>query len=166
LESRHLPAKDSNNSSLSNGLLVPASAVGSTAEATSTTATAPAAETSAAATATAVIPRLGLVNCQWPASEVGTVEGSDCPISFAVIFHFHEAEASRTPGLTVHDHLRPSDLAVLLKEVVQVVLRGIPNEIADIDILRHLKTFPATNKRNTKTRADYQCGSVRDYAYR
>src|SRR5207249_2454212 len=38
---------------------------------------------------------------------------------------------------------------VLLKEVVQVVLRGIPNQVADINILRHYKTFPVQQKNGT-----------------
>src|SRR5262249_52442445 len=50
--------------------------------------------------------------------------------------------AARPTRLAVHDHLRPCHLAVLLEQGVQVVLVGIPDEIADINILRHHKTFP------------------------
>jgi hypothetical protein len=131
--------------------LIAASAIGASAEApttaTAAATTAAAAETSTATATTAatapLIPRLGFIHRQRSATEVGTVEGRDCTIGFAVIFHFDEAESTRAPCLTVHDHLGPGDFPVLLKEVVQVVLRGIPNQVADINVLRHLKTFPS-----------------------
>src|SRR5262249_31781772 len=80
--------------------------------------------------------------------------------SFGVIFHFHEAESTRAACLTVHDHLRPRDLAVFLKQVVQVVLRGIPYQVADINVLSHLKTFPSKpNKRAHQPHMQCTCES-------
>src|SRR6516225_11793317 len=153
LNASKIPARHKNNCRL-----VASSAVGAaatvSAPATATTA-APAATiaaaTAAAATGGALRARPGFVNRQGPAVVVEAVQRFDGLLGLAVVFHFHKAEATRAPGLLVRDHLGPGHLAVLFKQLQQVVGGCIPHEIADVNILRHSENLsvPAPNRSHT-----------------
>ena len=105
--------------------------------------TAPAAATAAAIaapTATTAAPlfaRLGLVDGERPAFEVGTIEGVDGFLGLAIVVHFHKPKPARSAGLPVRNHLGSGHRAVPLKQGQQVVGCAIPNQIADVNILRH-----------------------------
>src|SRR5262249_32057036 len=62
--------------------------------------------------------------------------------------HLHKTEAARTAGLAIGNHLRSRHIPVLLEQGQQVVGGGIPRKVADVDILRHLKTLPKVNPHN------------------
>src|SRR5262249_3866211 len=81
------------------------------------------------------------VDRQGPALVGRAVERFDRLLRLAVVGHFHEAEPARASGFLVRDYLGALDLAELLEERVQVVLGAIPDQVADVNILRHRKTF-------------------------
>src|SRR5207249_9424678 len=68
--------------------------------------------------------------------------------------HFHEPEAARPAGLPVRHDLRARHVAMLLEQSQQIVGRCIPDEVADVDILRHLKTFPCPARRGRPKRRE------------
>src|SRR5882762_3331163 len=101
---------------------------------------APTATTAPAAPAAApLFARLGLVDGERPAFEVGTIEGFDGFLGLAVVVHFHKPKPTRSAGLPVRNHLSSGHRTVPLKQGHQVVGCAIPNQIADVDILRHSK---------------------------
>src|SRR5438034_3947576 len=95
--------------------------------------------TTTATTAAPLFARLGLVDGERPAFEVGTIEGVDGFLGLAVVVHFHKAKPARSAGLPIRNHLSSGHRAVPLKQGQQVVGCAIPNQIADVDILRHSK---------------------------
>src|SRR5207244_8113299 len=123
-----------------------------TATIATTTAVSPAATTSvatatAAATA-AIFPRSGLVDRQRAALVILAVQGIDGLLGLGVIVHFHKAKAPGAAGLPIGDHLGSSHVAVLLKQGQEVVGRRLPCEVADVDILRHLKNLSVPIRRS------------------
>src|SRR6266481_6159921 len=106
--------------------------------------TAAAAATIAAPTATTattapapLFARLGLIDSERSAFEVGTIESFDGLLGLAIVVHFHKAKPARSAGLPIRNHLGSGHRAVRLKQGQQVVGCAIPNQIADVDILRH-----------------------------
>ena len=67
------------------------------------------------------------------------VQGVDGLLRLGVICHFHKAEAPRATGLLIGDHLGTRDAAVFLEQGQQVVGGHLPHEVADVNVLRHLK---------------------------
>src|SRR5439155_5464814 len=117
-----------------------AAAIAASAPTAPAAATAAAIATPTATTAPAAAPlfaRLGLVDSERPAFEVGTIEGVDGFLGLAVVVHFHKPKPTRSAGLPVRNHLSSSHRAVPLKQGQQVVGCAIPNQIADVNILRH-----------------------------
>src|SRR5262249_30991165 len=102
---------------------------------------APAVATTAAAAFTRGT-RLGLVDRQGAALERGPVERLDRRRGLAVVGHFDEPEAPRAARLPVGDDLGLRHRPVLLEQTQQVVGAGIPDEIADVDVLRHRRSDP------------------------
>jgi hypothetical protein len=73
--------------------------------------------------------------------KVGVIQSLDCSLGFGIVLHFHETKAARPAGFLVHDHLSPIDRAVFLEQGQQIVCRGFPDQVADVNILRHRNTF-------------------------
>src|SRR5437899_2487722 len=93
--------------------------------------------TTTATTAAPLFARLGLVDGERPAFEVGTIEGVDGFLGLAVVVHFHKPKPARSAGLPVRNHLGSGHRAVPLKQGQQVVGCAIPNQIADVTFLPH-----------------------------
>src|SRR5262249_13564271 len=113
-------------------------AAAAAAHAPTATSVAAAAATTAAAT---LLPRLGLADGQGPAAAIRALGGVDGLRGLTVIVHADEPEAARPAGLPVGNHLGASHLAVLLKQGQQIVGGRGPDQVADVNILRHHRTF-------------------------
>ena len=117
--------------------IAPAAAIAASAP-TAAAAAAIAAPTATTAPAAApLFARLGLVDGERPAFEVGTIEGVDGFLGLAVVVHFHKPKPTRSAGLPVRNHLSSGHRTVPLKQGQQVVGCAIPNQIADVNIRRH-----------------------------
>jgi len=81
--------------------------------------------------------RAGLANGEWSAAKVGAIEGLDGFPGLRVGAHFHEPETTGPPGISVRDHLDPGHGALLLKEREQILVRGVPRQVSDEEVLRH-----------------------------
>src|SRR5262249_52110149 len=124
-----------------------------------------------AAGARAVLARLGLVDRQRPALELGAVEGADRLL--AALGHLHTAHAARAARLAVHPHLGPGHGPVLGERLAEVVGRGLEREVPDVDVLahahpsgpqgpqsRHRDTRPIGRGRHGRTEARPACECV------
>lgn len=124
----------------------PAVAAGTAAVAAS--ATAGTAAVAAAATAASPAPSrtrftgLRLVHAEPPSAERFVMQAVDRRLSFRVVGHLDKPEPARPAGFAVRNDLCADYLPVLLKQLEQVVGRGIPREVADVNVLRHQRTFP------------------------
>jgi hypothetical protein len=72
---------------------------------------------------------------------VRAVQGVDGLLGFGIVVHFHKPETTRPASLSVRDDLGSGYVAVLLKQGQQVVGCAFPSKVADVNILRHLRTF-------------------------
>src|SRR5271165_5978763 len=89
----------------------------------------------AACAGTAVFARLGFVNGQRPAVEVGPVEGSDRLIgAFA---HLDEPETARPAGLAIGGYLGSGNTAVSREHLAEIIRGGREGEVADENVLAH-----------------------------
>jgi hypothetical protein len=105
-----------------------------TTAAATTTAAAEATTAAAAAAASASFTRAGFVDGEIATINVLAVEGSDGSLSFRVVGHFDEAETAGAAGVTVHDEGRRSDLTESSEEILELRLRGLEREIADVHL--------------------------------
>ena len=78
--------------------------------------------------------RPGLVDGELPPAEVRLVHFFDGLLAFLFVFHLDEAEAPRTPGLTVGDDRRPVDLPELREQILELRVGGGEGEVAHIDV--------------------------------
>jgi hypothetical protein len=80
-----------------------------------------------------------------------------------VVGHLHESEAARPARLAVGDDLSATNRAIFLEQLQEVIGRGIPGEVAYVNVLRHQNTFrddqPPGNTR-PPSRADVHPGSL------
>jgi hypothetical protein len=63
-------------------------------------------------------------------------------LSLVVIGHFHETEAARATSFPIGDYLSPNYGAVAFEKCHKVVGSAFPRKVADINVLRHQRTFP------------------------
>src|SRR5262245_2675729 len=91
------------------------------ATAAAAVAAAPAAPAAAGTAARALLARLGLIDRQGTALELGAVHRRDGGLG--AVAHLDEAETARPAGLAVLDHLGTRDRAVLAERLDQVVGR-------------------------------------------
>src|SRR5262249_18913529 len=89
----------------------------------------------AGARARAVFARLGLVDGQRAALELGAAQRRDGLV--APVTHLDEPEAARTAGVAVGDDLGAADRAVLAEQLDEVVGGGREGEVADVVVLAH-----------------------------
>src|SRR5205085_2489944 len=82
-----------------------------------------------------LLARLGLVDRQGAAVELGAVEGLDGRLG--AVAHLHEAEAPAAAGLAVGDDLRPLHGAVLAEGRLQVRGGRLERQVAHVNVLRH-----------------------------
>ena len=84
-------------------------------------ATRAAASTAIAASATAapVLTRLGLVDRQIAAIDVGAVESGNRGLGFVVTAHLDKAEALGPPGVTIHDDLNGLNATMRREHLLQ-----------------------------------------------
>jgi hypothetical protein len=85
---------------------------------------------------------------------VRAVQGVDSLLGFAIVIHFHKPETARPTGFPIRDHLGSGHIAVLLEQRQEVVSCTFPREVADVNILRHLRTFLCPVRRSELTRRD------------
>jgi hypothetical protein len=105
----------------------------------------------AAASAASLLSRPGLVNGQRPSLVVSSVERLDGLLGLGIFIHLHKAESARAAGFAICDDLGTGDLAMLLKQGEKIVGRGIPDQVAYIDILSHHNIpFRAVPRRHTR----------------
>src|SRR5262249_59820505 len=94
----------------------------------------------------------GFVDRQRPTSVVGAIQGVNGLLGFRIVIHFHKPETTRPARFAVGNYLGSGYVAVLLEQGQQVVGCAFPREIADVNILRHLRTFlcPSTAGKLTR----------------
>src|SRR5262249_17987158 len=112
-----------------------ASASAAVASAATASASAAVPATTASPAAAAALGRASLVDRQRTATERLAVQGVDGRLRLGVVVHLDEAEAARAAGFAIGDDLGPSDRPVLLEQRQQVVGRGVPRQVADVDVL-------------------------------
>ncbi len=130
------------SASLSAAVATAVAATAATPAVTTAIAAAIATATAAPSAATTLLARPGFVYRQGAALMFLPVECINRFLGFVVAFHFDEAEAARAAGFAIGDYLGSSHRAVFFEKSQQVVGRAFPRKVADINILRHLRTFP------------------------
>jgi len=106
-----------------------------TATAAATTATA--AVSAAATAAAAFFTRLGFVDLEIASAEVRSVEGLDGAHHGSIRVHGHESEATWLAALTVDWQVHVRHLAVLGKQVLNVLLGRLKRQVAYIHFHYH-----------------------------
>jgi hypothetical protein len=71
-----------------------------------------------------------------------TVEAFDRRIGVGVVIHLDEPEASAPAGLPIAEHLRRSDLAILLEQLLEILGSHRVGQVSDIKPFRH-RIMPA-----------------------
>jgi hypothetical protein len=92
---------------------------------------APAAPATAAEPSAALGFRACLIDSQGAPAGIAAVECGDGSVRFAVVWHFHEAEAARPTGVTVSDHGSTVDRAVGLEPLSQVSFGSTEREVSN-----------------------------------
>ena len=116
---------------------------------------APAAAT--AACPRAVFPRLGLVNRQGAALQVGAVHGGDRLVGPGR--HLDEREPAAATGLPVGDHLGAGDRPELGEGLDQVLAGGLERNVADVQFLAHVFLSWASRP-GTNTHSGHSAGAT------
>jgi len=96
----------------------------------------PAAKTAIPAAGT-LLARPRFIDRQIPPFEFLTIQFFNRMIRFRIVLHLDETKTARPARLPIHDHLGTGHLAKLFEEIVQIVLIGIPHQIANVNVLRH-----------------------------
>src|SRR5205085_533706 len=128
-----------------------ATAAISTAAAATTAASAASASTSAAissAAALALRALAGFAHHESPAAAILAVQAVDRSAHVSVVGHLHETEAARATGLSIHNHFRSGNIAILPEQRLKI-RRGVrPGQVAHIDPLSHFRQVPYIKARN------------------
>jgi uncharacterized protein (DUF433 family) len=91
---------------------------------------------SATSTAAAAARRTPLLRARFahfeiPPADIFSVQACDCLRCLSVIGHFHESEASRAAGLSIHCDVNARDLPERLEQLTQIVFGRLETHIAD-----------------------------------
>jgi hypothetical protein len=95
--------------------------------------------TAAAATGTrgALFARAGFVDRKVTAIHVLSVQCGHSGISAFLGFHGDKAETARAAAEFVHDQIDAGDRAMLAKEVLELIFRGVIRQISDVEFSTH-----------------------------
>jgi hypothetical protein len=63
--------------------------------------------------------------------EIATVQPADCLLSFSLISHFDETEATAPTRITIDGDFRRNDFAVSSEEFGQIRVRSVERQISD-----------------------------------
>jgi len=107
------------------------------------TTTTPAVATASANTtpsANTTFARLGDIHRKRAAVHRLFIQSRDRRVRLGFVGHFDKPETTRPTGLTIRDDLRTCDSTILLKHRVQLIRRGGPGEITNVNVRRHART--------------------------
>src|SRR5271163_2221982 len=80
---------------------------------------------------------LRLINANWPALDIATVEFFDRGICALLCRHFDKAEAARAVRRPVHYDLGTIDWPGLRKDILQILISDSPGEIPNVQSAAH-----------------------------
>src|SRR5205085_4784006 len=79
----------------------------------------------------------GFVHGECSPVELLAVEGGNGRLSFVIIVHLDKAKAFRAAGIPVHDDLRRLNRAMRSKQSLQIAVRRVIGQVANVQFLGH-----------------------------
>ena len=79
--------------------------------------------------------RARFVDVQRAAIEVPPVDGSNCLLAFAIVCHFHEAEAARLTSVAIGGNVDTTDCTVGFKQRTDRFFRSPKTEGSNVNVL-------------------------------